>query len=249
MNWLDWLIVSILVISALQGLRYGLFVSVAKLLGVLAGLAVAHSYYRPLAGYLSAQWHLDDKLLPMITPFFKFWLPVKNAVYQAIPSENLMFVWNGPAAAQNLPGALGPLSPIGNSFANVFAFGILEAIAFLSLLLVTVWLVSIVGLIFTKIIDLSLLGPLNHLGGLLFGLTKGLLVVLIILTLISPFQRQDLISGGKSGETGAAGPQGRAFQNSMLLPYFAPAFGIIEHLFQMGSLNSNEIPVLEKSIY
>ncbi len=220
MNWLDWMIIIILVLSALGGLRSGLLKSVSGLAGMIIGLVVAFAYHRSFAAYLSTRWNAQDKLQPMLENFLKNWIPVNETL-------TLVSYPEGPVAA--LPVASNPLNPLGDHLMGVFTSGILEVLCFLILLFATVWGASLAGSILTKIANVSFLGLPNHLGGLLFGLVRGIIVVLVVLTLMSPFQRGYVVPGGESGSPGTSLPPGKAFQDSVLLPYFDPIFDAIKY--------------------
>lgn len=238
MNWLDWLIIAILALFTLQGLRYGLVASVAKLAGALVGIVVAYSYYHTLAEYMSSQWKLEEKLLPLAKSLLKFWSPSGN-----IPPTTLTY-GNKPSAEIL---AASQLEPLGDYLVRMFAFGILEAVSFLILLLLTSWAVKLVGQIFTKIADFSFLGPVNHIGGLLFGLAEGLIIVMVILTLMSPFQKPEFQSGRPS-VPGTTAPLATTFQGSKLLPYFEPLFNAINRPLQVYTLKDFEGAGSVKSI-
>lgn len=217
MNWLDWLILAVVVVFAVGGLRAGLVASVAKLAGTLIGIAVAYSYYRSFAEYMSSQWHMEEKILPLAKSLFKLWSPSGKLPQEALtPPAGIM--------------AVSQLDPLGDYLLKTFTFGILEVLSFIILLLVTSWAVKVVGRLLTKIADFSFLGPLNHTGGLLFGLAEGLIIVMIIITLMSPFQKTEL----RQGVPGAAAPKMTAFQGSMLLPYFEPLFEAINRPLQVN---------------
>ena len=51
-NWLDLVIVILLILSLIQGIRVGLIRSVFNIAGIVAGIAVAMSYYTPLASFI-----------------------------------------------------------------------------------------------------------------------------------------------------------------------------------------------------
>lgn len=218
MNWLDWLIIAVLAFSTIQGLRYGLVASVARLAGTLIGLGVAYTYYRPFAGYLSGQWNMEEKILPLVEKLLKLWSPTGNSVPPLLPPGKL-------TSAGSL--AANPVNPVSDYLARMLASGVLEAMSFLVLLLVTAWVVNLAGRIFTKIADISFLGPLNHLGGFVFGAARGVVFVMIVLTLISPFQRTELLPGAVPNAPGSTLPAGNAFRDSKLLPYFQPLFNAI----------------------
>lgn len=206
MNWLDWLILAILTFSAWQGLRYGLVGSVAKLAGILAGFVVAVTYYQELAAYLTAHWNLAEKILPLAKKILVFWFPVKTT----------------PAAGQ-----ISPLTSYADYAASALAATIVNALCFLALLFITVWAVNLAGFILTKVAALAFLGPFNRMGGLLFGAVKGLVVVMIVLTLLAPFQSVGSLRGSSPGTPGVTQPKGNAFLESKLLPYFEPLFKAI----------------------
>lgn len=77
LNSLDYIIIAVLLLSALAGLKKGLFKVISGLMGVLIGLWAAFSFYRELAEYLEHDFGagailagiLQDKLpLPAFDP-------------------------------------------------------------------------------------------------------------------------------------------------------------------------------------
>ena len=221
MNWLDWLILAILAFSVAQGMRYGLVGSVAKLAGILVGFGVAITYYRDLAAYLTVQWNLEEKILPLAKKLLGFWFPLKSTATPSLAPDKI--VSNGGSAASQLY----PFSNYADLAAGALASTILNALCFLALLLVAVWAVNLAGFILTRVAAIAFLGPFNRLGGLLFGAAKGLVVVMIVLTLMSPFQRLDSLPGASSGTLGVTQSKVNAFSGSKLLPYFEPLFNAI----------------------
>lgn len=221
MNWLDWLIIAILAFSAFQGLRYGLVASVAKLAGILIGFGVAITYYRELAAYLTVQWNMEEKILPLAEKFLMFWFPAKNSIPPSLTPDKFT------SAGELVPSQLFPFSNYADYVSGMFASVILNALCFLALLLSVVWVVNFAGYILSRIADIGFLGPFNRLGGFLFGAAKGLVVVMIVLTLISPFQRLDSLPGGRSEIPDAPSTSRNSFSGSKLLPYFEPLFNAI----------------------
>lgn len=115
-------------------------------------------------------------------------------------------------------------------WAGSLASGALDALSFLALLLATAWVVGMAGGILTRIANLSFLGPLNHLGGLFFGAARGLIMVLIVLTLLLPFQRPILLPSDRLEAPGVHRQPGKAFQSSKLLPYCEPFLNVFDLL-------------------
>jgi hypothetical protein len=129
MNWLDWLIVVIVGLSAFQGLRRGLLASLAGLAGIVVGLFVAYTYNRPLAEYLVINWNVGEKLKPLVMPFFKIWMPYQDSVQSV----------SQPGKIISAGGLAGAVPNIGDYLVNGFTTMVLEAICFLALLLATTW--------------------------------------------------------------------------------------------------------------
>jgi uncharacterized membrane protein required for colicin V production len=215
-NWLDWLIIVIIALSAFQGLRRGLLASLAGLVGTLVGLFVAYNYYRPLEQYLVMNWNVGEKIKPLVMQLFKIWMPSQSIQSVAQPGK---LISAGGAAAGKMPN-------IGDYLANSFTSVVLETFCFLALLLATTWVINLAGFVLTKVAQFSLLGMPNHLGGLLFGTARGLAVVVIILALLTPFQNAASLPNSKPG-AGTTQRRCSAFESSKLLPYFEPLFGAI----------------------
>lgn len=211
MNWLDWVIIVIVSLSALNGLRYGLILSVAKLAGFLAGIFIAYIYYRPLADFLSEQWNMKAILLPAVQEFLDRWLPVSDIVPPGLPPVKLT------SATGVIPGQL---NSIAENLAASLSAGVLEVISFLLIMAFTATVINLIGALLSKACQALFLGPVNHLGGLLFGAVKGVIVIMLLITLMAPFQRVDTAPGSPLA-------RGKAFQESQLLPYFNPLFNAI----------------------
>lgn len=218
MNWLDWLIVAIVGLSVWQGFRRGLLASLAGLAGLLVGLFVAYTYNRPLAEYLVINWNAVEKLKPLVTPIFKIWMPFQGSV-QSVTQPGKIISAGGAATGQ--------VPNIGDYLINSFTSMVLEAFCFLALLLVTTWAVNLAGSILTKVAQFSLLGAPNRLGGLLFGIVRGVAVVVIILILLTPFENTTSLPNGQPVKPGVTQHNGNAFTGSLLLPYFEPLFSAI----------------------
>lgn len=226
MNWLDWLIVVIVALSALQGLRRGFLASLAGLAGLLVGFFVAYTYHHPLAEYLATNWHVEEKIKPLVMQLFKIWMPSNGSVQNVTQPGTI--IATGDLTAGQLPN-------IGDYLAAGFTNVLLEALCFLVLLMVTTWSINLVGIVLTKIAQFSLLGAPNHLGGLLFGAVRGLAVVIIILILLAPFQSAASLPDNQPETPRAALRRSDAFLNSTLLPYLEPLLEAIGRPFSTGT--------------
>ena len=226
MNWLDWLIIAVLVFSAFHGLRCGLVSSVAKLAGILLGFGVGITYYHDLAVYLNKQWNIEDKITPLSGKILKFFFPAKSTSVPAFHAGSTVSPGEL-AAGQFNPYSL--LNPYGEYLARSLTTVVLNAICFLGLILITVWAVRLAGHVLGRLADISFLGPLNRIGGLFFGGARGVIIVMVVLTLLAPFQQNGLAPKNNTITPGAATPAGdSAFAKSKILPCFAPLFSAID---------------------
>lgn len=224
MNWLDWLIVVIVAFSAFQGLRRGLLASLAGLAGLLVGLFVAYTYKRPLAEYLATNWHIEEKIKPLVMQLLKVFMPSDGSVQSTLQPDKLIST------------GAGQLPNIGDYLVSGFTNLLLEALCFLVLLVVTTWLINLVGIVLTGVAKYSLLGAPNHIGGLLFGTVRGLAVVIIILALLAPFQSATSLPDSQPEAPGNILRRSGAFEESTLLPYFEPLFELIERPLHTGTI-------------
>jgi uncharacterized membrane protein required for colicin V production len=165
MNWLDIILLFIIIWSAWRGLATGFFAGVARLAGLVLGAIFAYNYYLPLAEYADKQWALESKI--------RDWLPFSSAGGQvAIFPETL--------GQQSISGV--------QNFNNLISHGILDAIAFLVIFFIVAQLTCWIGLLFSKTARLVFLGPVDRLGGLALGTLRGVIIVFVLLALLVPLE-------------------------------------------------------------
>ncbi|MHB1043917.1 MAG: CvpA family protein [Eubacteriales bacterium] len=224
MNWLDYTIIFLIFFSALQGVRYGLLRSLARFAGVLAGAIVAYSYYRPFASYLTGNWRLDEKIFPLVEKIMKFWPPAQNPPPGKLTALSVSYA----TPPVGLPGQIfQPFDFLTRTFSGLAV----EALSFFLLFFGVAWAINLAGMFLTRIAEISLLSPLNRLGGLAFGVLRGVAYVTVFLLILSPFQKLDLKT-----DPGATPPvSGKAFKESVLFPYFEP-------FLKIGGYNTNKLP-------
>jgi len=211
LNWLDWFIIGILVLSALQGLRRGLLAGIAGLAGLLGGLVVAFTYYRLLAQYLSGHWSIEERIRTLIDGVLKHWLPAGNNMPPAMLPDTT--VSTGIYAADQF-------SFSGDYLSGIIVTAVLELLCFLALLLATARIINLACMVLTKIADIGFWGLFNRLGGLFFGAIRGVVLAALFLALVSFLQQPFLLPGGYPGSPGTFQLPGKTLQDSMLLPYF-----------------------------
>ncbi|OAT79471.1 CvpA family protein [Desulfotomaculum copahuensis] len=164
MNWLDVLILLVVVWSAWRGLHTGLVAGVAGLLALFLGLAAAFHYYPLLAVLADQHWHLTARV--------NAWLP-------ALPG---LSHYPAPAVA---PGVQTQLAGLKSSLAAK----IVELAAFVCIFLIVNALVHMVGDAAARAARMSFIGPFDRAGGLALGVLRGLILVLVVLALLMPLQK------------------------------------------------------------
>ena len=177
MNWLDWVLLSILVFSAIRGLQTGLFASLTRVFGSALGIAISYAGYRPLANYLNEQWGCGELAAEIIR--------------QRIPEQ----LQRAELAEQQLFGGFSVQALI-----DQLALNMLEVISFMALVVLVGLVMRRVIKFFSKTIARSFLGPLDRIGGLIVGLVRGGLVLLVIALISEPLQAVGLAVGQETAE-------------------------------------------------
>ncbi|WP_031514317.1 CvpA family protein [Desulfofalx alkaliphila] len=167
MNWVDGVILIVLIYSTCRGLLSGLILSLTGLLSILLGLLVAVKNYQALADWLIVGWQFDEKLMQLFKPLLNLYVPA----YHPDPASTALLN-NG----------------LGDTLLLTLSRGLLSIICFIILLIMTDLAVKLMGRLINKLLGWGLLSPINRLGGALFGVARGILVVLIIILILQPFQ-------------------------------------------------------------
>ncbi|MHB8155797.1 MAG: CvpA family protein [Desulfocucumaceae bacterium] len=225
MNWLDILFLAIMAWYTWTGLRTGLVVGLAKLLGALIGLAAALNFYRPLADAVNLKWNLVSAIGKL--------LPLPGKATGAVPPGSqgpaeIFFPFVGSPGSPALPKMVSySLHGIGESVTRMLASGILDILCFIILYLVVSKLVVVIGVVVSKMSRLLLLGPLDRAGGLVIGVVKGGIIVAILVAVIVSLQLPAAyIAGGQKPSLLSL-----ALQKSTLAPFFFKALAYFKITF------------------
>lgn len=201
LNWLDWLLLVLLIIAAVRGYRRGAIREIGGLVAYIVSVMAAVIYAPRLAEYLV-------RAFPVLTDRLASWLVGTAAGSKA-------------AANPLLTSPLGDLFdiglPVGPLIGEWLARGFMTVVAFIILLLVVAalarWLTSLVSSAFHR----TPLGGIDRLLGFAVGGFIGALSLGLALSLVTFF--------AKLGS--AAGPEGpfrAALNSSALAPYLMQLF-------------------------
>lgn len=228
MNWLDWLLVMITGLSTLQGLRTGLMAGVARLLGLVAGIAAAYTWYRPLAVYFDRELGWGITLARLLQK----WMPLP-----LLQGVNGKFPPTGEQPYAPLPGMHKEVMAVNDLTGNVAVAGqhlahtLLELFSFVLILFVVTMSVSLMFKLFSGLVAATPLGLIDRFGGLGFGLVRGIIIILLLAMLL-----QVLAPVGTDGILGSAVKKSLFMPHirqvldllHLHLPGFQPAWGALE---------------------
>ncbi|WP_347489473.1 CvpA family protein [Desulfoscipio sp. XC116] len=218
MNWLDWVLIVIIAFSALRGLSGGFFAGVARIIGLILGIAVAFTGYRPLAAYLDKQWGWGDNIAEFLVNRFS------HSLLQEIADK-----FSIDKFGQNIPYSNSQLISEGlSTIAHQIAVTLLEFLSFIVLLLVVALIVRMIMRFFSGAVAHTFLSPLDHLGGLLLGLVRGVIIVLIVALLIEPVLAAGVITSQEK-----AGFISRAAASSLVISYAYQLLNILNIHFSL----------------
>lgn len=228
MNWLDLVLAVIIALSVWQGFRSGFIMSVARIMGILMGLAVALSFYRSAAGYVEQQWQWITKMSTLLYGMLP--LPASVLEQEALTPD---IIWEMsqhlplPEAWYGLFSSVPPEQLQGSSYAellvSLLATFLVEAFLFLLLFVLAYTASIMLGGMLARMFSFGPLSLLGRLGGAGLGLVKGFIIVLLLVALLVPFQFP-VAFFGTHGEPGFLTT---AAQNSIIVQ---TAWGILAKL-------------------
>jgi uncharacterized membrane protein required for colicin V production len=181
MNWVDVIIIAILAASGIRGYSDGFIVSALGVTGIIAAIVAARMYFRDLAGYLISDTQIYDKLYALI--------------FQRIEKRGLLK--GGQAQAFELPDALEGIDIFSSALeagTEAVAAGIAASVSTIIIYLLSIMALYIgVRIIFfiimsllNSLFKLPVLKQFNKLGGIIAGIVKGILGLMILAAIIVP---------------------------------------------------------------
>ncbi len=211
MNWLDWVLILIIIFSAIKGLRIGLFAGFARVIGLILGITVAFKGYRILAAYLDRQWGWGDSITELLVNHFSSLLnDVTNNVYINKLQENIPHYKN-----QLISEGI-------NDIAHQVSITVLEFLSFILIFILVALVVKIAMSFFSSAVAYTFLSPLDYFGGLILGLVRGVIIVLVIALLLEP-----VLATVANTSQEQAGFISYAVKGSLLVPYALQLLNIL----------------------
>lgn len=159
MNWVDIGMILILIYTVGNGLRLGLTLSIFKIIQVILSIVITKRYYPYVYGYIINNPNVYNIFKGIIQLILKILFYSKN-------KEDTNFI------------------------PELISKGLLKIIISIFALIVVFWLANILINIFLELFSFLLRAPvlkqLNKVGGIVFGLIEGLLIIYLLNMILSP---------------------------------------------------------------
>lgn len=209
MNWVDISIFAILALNSLIGLNQGFILSVFSLAGLIISYFLARLYYPVIAQVIINNQGIYDKLRGF----------VDKRLYSMFEEKADVFGPKPLLEGMNLPRPLIDMiskSPQVDSYTSEISTAAIDIMSealtriFIDVIsLIIAFIIARIILIFVVRVlsafsELPLLNQFNKLLGLGFGLIKGILIILVILAILTPFisvSPNGLVAEGVFGST------------------------------------------------
>ncbi|KAF1085919.1 Colicin V production protein [Sporotomaculum syntrophicum] len=201
MNWLDWVFILIIIFSTIRGLSTGFIVGVSSFAGLVLGITSAIIGYRSLAVYLDNQWGWGNSISELILNY----LPPTSLqdLINKISIVNFQLNNQNKLMSESL-----------NNVADQLAINILYFISFFLILIFVSLFVKVALGFFSGAVTHTFLRPLDYLGGLILGLVRGLIIVLVVAFFLEPISAASVIASQEK-----TGFIYLATNRSLIIPY------------------------------
>ncbi|TCO77998.1 CvpA family protein [Marinisporobacter balticus] len=194
MSWLDVLIIVIFTINMIKGWKNGLILSFFYMGSFIIAGIVAKIYYPLVSKYIMVHSTIFIKVQAYIGKRFQT-ATNDHVVAEGIVENNIFEVLKFPKSIENLlmksdtmhVYSERAMEGVHSYLSDVLARMFIDFISILILFFAVKILLFIIGHLLDGIASLPVLKQFNRLGGVVFGLVKGLLIVFIFLAIITPF--------------------------------------------------------------
>ncbi|MCL0063535.1 CvpA family protein [Peptococcaceae bacterium] len=198
MNWCDFIIASIIIYFAINGFVTGFILSITKLIALITAFIVSIKYSSALTDYIVVYWKLDEKMMSLFNTLLCFFIPedFSEKIYIQQSSilndfKNLLPQFSNIIDEINKT-ALNTVDEVHHQVINtvsyVLAHSLIVAMSFLAILIATYLTIKFIGKILDKLIGGTVLLPFNRIAGMVFGVIRGFLIIVIATALLIPLR-------------------------------------------------------------
>ncbi|WP_034429867.1 CvpA family protein [Caldisalinibacter kiritimatiensis] len=189
MNWVDLIVIIILVTSSLRGLVKGFIISLFNLVGFFIAAYIAKLYYPVLVGYIYKNTNFINRIESFI---YERVFKIMEGNENGLDKDLIINGFKLPAPIKeslgnNINLHTGEITKsIGQALANEFTYIFVTIISIIIVFLAAKILLAIVVHVVDSIAKLPILRTFNRLTGFAFGLIKGVLIIYIIFAILTP---------------------------------------------------------------
>ncbi|MFA5527002.1 MAG: CvpA family protein [Peptostreptococcales bacterium] len=177
MNVLDIVIIAIFVAACIQGYIRGFITSVISFGGWIIAAILAFKFSPFMTDLLLEKTTLYSKIAEMLNSRFSDVSTVGSTTYNPLGDMNLPKI-----LTHNMSEAASTQGTLGGLVATILINVLSVLIIFIGVKLV----LYIIGMILNSVADLPVLKQANKLGGVVFGLIKGGIIIYLVLAIMVP---------------------------------------------------------------
>ncbi len=182
MNWIDALIVAIIIVSVIKGYSEGFVLSLMGIVGLVTAIVAARLYFNSLAQYLTENTSLYEKIYLAVLKSLEGANPIlRGGEYsgQALPEAyRNLFLFGGSVPVGG--------SSAAESIAQAISGIIISILSIILIFLVVKIAFMIVVALLNSLVELPVLRQFNKLGGIVIGFLKGVLGLMLAFALLIP---------------------------------------------------------------
>lgn len=189
MNWMDICIIIIIVISAFSGLSKGLVLSVFSIGSYILAFIAAKVYHPYLSRYIIDNTNLIPRVQKYVFDKINIAQGISpdghDNIFQAInlPKSLEDTLLKSAAITEYSNGLMGNIH---GYISEVITKVILDLACIIIIFLVVKLALNLIGALFNGIASLPVINQFNRLGGFLFGIVKGVLIIFVLTALMVP---------------------------------------------------------------
>ncbi|SHH51848.1 Colicin V production protein [Caloranaerobacter azorensis DSM 13643] len=191
MNWVDYVVIVILLVNGIGGLSKGLIITVFNLFGFILSLYIAKLYYPVVANFIKNNPNIIGTIKEYVTTRVEI---IMNKIGNSgsigdffeilkLPSKLGENMINDPNVNSYMNNTMNTASDmISTKLTGLF----IDIISIIIVFLAAKFILYIIVSILDNIAHLPVLRQINKLAGLVFGLIKGVFILYILFAIITP---------------------------------------------------------------
>ncbi|MBF8982299.1 CvpA family protein [Lutibacter sp. B2] len=195
MNWMDGAIVAICIVFAIKGWANGFIKSVFSIVSFIISGIVTKMYYPVVSSYMLQNEFVISKIQKIIGKKIQMNASQMVSTEGSVDYTNIFDVLKFPKSMQDLlmkseylkNYSQNAMEGINNHVANMIANIVIDIISICIVFLIVKIVLSIILTFLNGFTSLPVLKELNSIGGITFGFLKGVIIVFIIFTILTPF--------------------------------------------------------------